>query len=136
MREYSPGGSINDDYAYGCDNCEMIDGRPVLIWREDQLPGEHRDHFSLCFECLSKLYFQYAADQDKIGESVIIKRAVIPESLRNEIFKRDGFKCVACGATQDLAVDHVIPFSKGGTSTKDNLRTLCKSCNSKKGNAF
>lgn len=56
------------------------------------------------------------------------------EAERQAIFKRDGFKCVICGATDDLTLDHVIPRSKGGTSESGNLQTLCRSCNTSKGN--
>ncbi|MDX2303017.1 MAG: HNH endonuclease [Microscillaceae bacterium] len=52
---------------------------------------------------------------------------------RQNIFKRDGGKCQYCGSTKDLTLDHVIPRSKGGRSTWDNLVTACKHCNSKKG---
>jgi hypothetical protein len=53
--------------------------------------------------------------------------------LRREIFERDGFACLACGATEDLTVDHVLPRSAGGGNGRDNLQTLCRSCNSRKG---
>ena len=56
------------------------------------------------------------------------------EAERQAIFKRDGFKCVICGATDDLTLDHAIPRSKGGTSEPGNLQTLCRSCNTSKGN--
>ena len=53
---------------------------------------------------------------------------------RTNIFKRDGERCVYCGTTKDLTIDHVIPRSKGGTESWENLVTACHSCNSKKGN--
>ncbi len=59
-------------------------------------------------------------------------RRVVPAGLRQFIFKRDGHRCVICGSTQGLTLDHVIPVSKGGRTSKENLKTLCKSCNSKK----
>lgn len=52
---------------------------------------------------------------------------------RQNIFKRDGMKCQYCGATSDLTIDHVIPRSRGGASSWDNLTTACRQCNSKKG---
>ncbi len=52
---------------------------------------------------------------------------------RQNIFKRDGGKCQYCGSTKDLTLDHVIPRSKGGRSSWDNLVSACKNCNSKKG---
>lgn len=55
--------------------------------------------------------------------------------IRYDVLKRDNFKCVICGATPAndvnclLHVDHIIPYSKGGKNTLDNLRTLCSKCN-------
>ena len=52
--------------------------------------------------------------------------------LRFEIFKRDGFKCVYCGATPlnaALHVDHVDPKAKGGIDEPSNLVTACSDCN-------
>ena len=43
--------------------------------------------------------------------------------------------CTTCYTTTDLTTDHVIPMSRGGTSTWDNVQVLCRSCNSKKRNA-
>jgi 5-methylcytosine-specific restriction endonuclease McrA len=57
----------------------------------------------------------------------------IPEALRWEVFERDDFRCRMCGARRWLRADHIIPESKGGEMTLDNLQTLCRSCNSKKG---
>ena len=52
---------------------------------------------------------------------------------RQNIFKRDGNKCQYCGATNHLTLDHVMPRSRGGASSWDNLITACRNCNSKKG---
>ncbi len=41
--------------------------------------------------------------------------------------------CEVCGTTTDLTTDHVIPKVRGGTDDRDNLRTLCRPCNSSKG---
>lgn len=60
-------------------------------------------------------------------------KKVISPSLRWEVFERDEFKCVKCGVRKDLTVDHIIPESKGGNATLENLQTMCKSHNSAKG---
>mgnify|MGYP000196719752 FL=1 len=52
---------------------------------------------------------------------------------RQNVFKRDGHKCQYCGKAKDLTIDHVLPKSKGGKSTWNNLVTACKKCNSLKG---
>lgn len=54
------------------------------------------------------------------------RRRVIPTAVKLEVWKRDGARCVQCGATDNLHFDHVIPFSKGGTSIKaENVQLLC-----------
>lgn len=51
---------------------------------------------------------------------------LIPSSVKLEVWQRDGGKCVMCGATDNLHFDHVIPYSKGGTSLRaENIQLLC-----------
>ena len=57
----------------------------------------------------------------------------ISRRLRARVYARDGHACVLCGATADLTLDHVHPRSLGGAHDEDNLQTLCRSCNSRKG---
>jgi 5-methylcytosine-specific restriction endonuclease McrA len=52
---------------------------------------------------------------------------------RQNIFKRDNHSCVYCGTSEDLTLDHLVPKSRGGKSSWDNLVTACKRCNAKKG---
>jgi hypothetical protein len=55
-----------------------------------------------------------------------ITRRVIPTWVKLEVWKRDSGKCAKCGATDDLHFDHIIPYSKGGSSnTPDNIQLLC-----------
>jgi len=50
---------------------------------------------------------------------------------RRAVFVRDNFTCQYCGRTAEN-VDHVVPRSKGGTHTWDNVVAACKRCNSTK----
>ena len=52
--------------------------------------------------------------------------------VRQRIFNRDGFKCVACGSTEYLTIDHIISIYRGGTDEDKNLQTLCNQCNARK----
>ncbi|OKH72779.1 HNH nuclease [Mycobacterium sp. SWH-M5] len=68
------------------------------------------------------------------------QRALMTSKLRNSIKARDNYTCRYCSvslAAQPhllLEVDHIIPVSKGGLSTPDNLQTLCWRCNRTKSN--
>jgi 5-methylcytosine-specific restriction endonuclease McrA len=57
----------------------------------------------------------------------------IPATLRWEVWERDNFTCVKCGARRFLHVDHIHPESRGGETCVENLQTLCQSCNCSKG---
>ena len=58
------------------------------------------------------------------------RRRVIPTAVKLEVWKRDGGKCVKCGAAEDLHFDHIIPWSKGGSSsTAHNIQLLCSKHN-------
>ena len=55
---------------------------------------------------------------------------VIPTPVKVEVWKRDKGRCTKCGSQQDLHFDHVIPYSKGGSSlSADNIQLLCSKCN-------
>lgn len=62
------------------------------------------------------------------------RRGPIPQSLRYEVLKRDGYKCQCCGRTPKedgvkLEVDHILAVALGGTDDPTNLRSLCEDCN-------
>jgi hypothetical protein len=53
------------------------------------------------------------------------RRRLIPTPVKLEVWKRDGGKCVVCGATDELHFDHDLPFAKGGTSfIAENVQLL------------
>lgn len=66
-----------------------------------------------------------------------MKRQTLSQRTRFEIFKRDGFQCLYCGATplqRALHVDHdVVPVAEGGGNSPANLVTACSDCNLGKG---
>ncbi|MDY6937079.1 MAG: HNH endonuclease [Cyanobacteriota bacterium] len=57
----------------------------------------------------------------------------IPPVNRREVLRRDNHTCVYCGSRKQLTLDHVLPKSKGGTHTWDNVVTACSPCNARKG---
>lgn len=70
-------------------------------------------------------------NKDKAKPSSSKKK--ISSRLRLKVYARDNYACVHCGTNKDLTIDHIYPESKGGTKVFENLQTLCRSCNSRKG---
>jgi hypothetical protein len=51
---------------------------------------------------------------------------IIPGAVKAEVWQRDKGKCVVCGSTTNLHFDHIIPYSKGGSSlVSENIQLLC-----------
>jgi 5-methylcytosine-specific restriction endonuclease McrA len=76
-----------------------------------------------------------------------IRFGVAYEDLNKfEIFERDGYRCYLCGTTvvihiedghpNKATIDHVIPLSKGGGHTEENVKTCCFECNNLKGSFY
>jgi len=66
----------------------------------------------------------------------IMKKERIPTNLRRRVIERDGYFCVYCDedlTNAEIHLDHVIPESRGGTTTYDNLQVTCRKCNLAKG---
>ncbi len=94
-----------------------------------------------CAECYRQAFDGFEkelAQNDAATEQAAVTasrtaRDPIPTRVRFEVLNRDGFRCRYCGRSQRdgavLHVDHVVPFSKGGPTTEDNLITACSDCN-------
>jgi 5-methylcytosine-specific restriction endonuclease McrA len=82
---------------------------------------------------MRQLYIALAEHWDDEGDPIWRGKRPIPQRLALAVKDRDGHLCQSCGTRDDLAVDHLIPESKGGPMVMENLQTLCRSCNSSKG---
>lgn len=66
------------------------------------------------------------------NRQVVYKQASsrsIPQEIKVTVYQRDAGKCVECQATDYLEYDHIIPFSKGGATSVNNIQLLCRRCN-------
>ena len=111
----------------------MIDAQEFIIWAM----GMHLDEVGRIFtelcEQVSKRNFEFAEQFPFVGRiySGTAKRPSIPPSRRRQVLSAG--KCAYCNSTERLVVDHIKPYSKGGTHDLENLQCLCWPCNSKKG---
>lgn len=117
---------INDNkyypYKNGCRACgDMFFASTVLFYNSEKV----------CPRCRGLA---------KTNAGIILVKAVYESTcttlwlkMRFNVFKRDNFHCVYCGrGVEDgikLNCDHVVPLSKGGTTTYGNLVTSCFECN-------
>lgn len=70
----------------------------------------------------------------RLRQFVRVPYRPLPLTRRN-VFQRDGHSCQYCGTTQaPLSIDHVMPRSRGGSDSWDNVTTACLPCNVRKGN--
>lgn len=73
---------------------------------------------------------------DSMQPRLIAQKFIGRKDIREQIFYRDGYMCLNCGSSERLELDHIMPISKGGENSINNLQTLCKSCNCKKKDTF
>ncbi|MFL2972594.1 MAG: HNH endonuclease [Candidatus Thalassarchaeaceae archaeon] len=79
------------------------------------------DHSRKKWESHSSLQFESSAPAKR--------SRYISNSVRGEVWSRDRGMCVICQSMDDLQFDHIIPHSRGGSNTAQNLQILCKRCN-------
>jgi 5-methylcytosine-specific restriction endonuclease McrA len=53
--------------------------------------------------------------------------------LRRAVYEKHGSKCKQCGSSEEIEIDHIIPWSKGGLTVLENLQPLCWLHNGQKG---
>lgn len=120
----------------------------VLVLNNDYSPITVTDlirGFKLVFKGKAEIV-EHIEDNPIVTESQTYKRpsvirllkyVVLPykkiKPSRDNIFRRDEMECVYCDSKKNLTIDHVLPRSRGGQNTWENLVTCCTKCNCKKG---
>lgn len=94
------------------------------------------EQFSVVLSVLANAMEDGDERREKDRARAVARRTSLPNTwgeLRQTVFERDNFTCVYCGATDNLACDHVLALMRGGRTELSNLATACKPCNSSKG---
>lgn len=61
-----------------------------------------------------------------------ISKMTLRKPTKSMIYLRDGYKCCYCSKTKNLTLDHIIPQSRGGEFSWNNICVACSECNTKK----
>lgn len=86
-----------------------------------------------CINCADGSKFPIPVVIKLIKVIRLIYRAHVPYTKKNVII-RDNYRCVYCGSTENLTVDHILPTSRGGKTCFENCVASCQKCNNKKNN--
>lgn len=114
---------------------------PTYSFRYISAGGRNETQFDITMDLDTLERFEnYLAEKIKVKNSAAGQRRLMTPKLRSAIKERDGYTCKLCGNSTSaepnllLEIDHIIPVSKGGLTTEDNLQTLCWKCNRHKSN--
>lgn len=118
-------------------------------WQNDGLPSDERmlarigklnaaqwaESGFIILDLLSAERDGFTAVQRATGQvPKKLQRPAIPVDVKRKVFQRDGYRCRYCGTYEaSFEVDHMLPWSRGGTHALENLTIACAPCNRSKG---
>jgi hypothetical protein len=143
--EHQPGGSLTENGKFhraaqgfksgtkGPDIVQVYEKIKAGIWSDNgyfHLVDSWKEHDGIRDVFKFKLVAIENIEDERQAEDLpnrLVERSrIIPTNVKLEVWARDGGRCVTCGATDELHFDHIVPFSKGGTSLKaENIQLLC-----------
>ncbi len=111
---------------------------PLSLWSwQDTLKAVFLDRVDVVAEYETEVHSVNRAMRlpSVVSLKTYVNHARRPAFTRFNVFLRDGFACQYCGKSdrEDLTFDHVVPRSKGGKTTWDNIVAACSPCNLRKG---
>jgi 5-methylcytosine-specific restriction endonuclease McrA len=109
---------------------------PLSLWPwQEAVKAAFLDRVSIVAEYDAVVRSQRS--EIRIPSVVVLKDYVKPQKrvafTRFNLFLRDEFSCQYCGAKGDLTFDHVLPRSRGGVTSWENVVAACSPCNLRKG---
>ncbi|MEM7440990.1 MAG: HNH endonuclease [Pseudomonadota bacterium] len=110
---------------------------PLSLWRwQDAVKAAYLERVTIIAEYDQAVHSPSV--EIKIPSVIVLKDYVKPSKTsaftRFNLFLRDEFTCQYCGSKGDMTFDHVVPRSRGGRTTWENVVAACGPCNLKKGN--
>lgn len=126
LNELGKGFFIIDD-AESFYNWTCVQGWGVI---NSEFAREVVPHWLKKRECIKSPYGSFT---DVLISSTSVRKRTFRGKFKNKILERDGNRCVLCSSQDELTLQHVVPYSKGGETNSRNLVTLCAKCNQNMG---
>jgi HNH endonuclease len=115
--------------AARCGN--MLPYEPLTLARRTGVDPHYGDQADGAIKQLEQSGFiQPVAEHQLESRS---RRLRLSDNVRAQVLLRDGARCRRCGSTLVLEIDHIEPVRAGGDDDFNNLQTLCRRCNRRKG---
>ena len=118
---------LSDDLVWVNRPCRSSEDYQYIKLKVEEFVLEKRDEYSALIRKVERL--RKILDNNFHGS-----REFPTDDVLAFVMKRDEEKCVLCDSREFLQFDHIYPRSKGGSDETGNLRILCRTCNSKRGN--
>lgn len=103
--------------------------------QEDKMSKSDREKTCSVFGHICPVFF-VSEPFTETGQLRYVSRH-IPRPILIRVVRRDNSTCQVCGRhllDDEIQIDHVIPYTKGGPTTESNLRVICSNCNNEKSN--
>ena len=127
--EHCPALVLNADYR-------PLSYYPLSVWNwQDTIKAVFMDRVNIVSEyeqVVRSPSFEFRLPS-VVSLKTYVKPARYPAFTRFNVFLRDRFTCQYCGGKHELTFDHLVPRSKGGITTWENIVSACSPCNLKKG---
>ncbi len=83
-------------------------------------------------DAISNLVEPFRESTGYVRNAHTLRSRHIPAQIERSVQSRDCGHCIVCGTTNDLQLDHIVPFIKGGEHAASNLRLLCEACHGRR----
>jgi len=105
----------------------------VEVWRDELVDRGDLRVSADAINCYSDTAFDVAyLVRPRDFQRFQARRKISPE-VREQVYRRDKYRCVTCSSRERLTLDHIHPWSLNGPDDPENLQTMCQPCNSRKG---
>jgi hypothetical protein len=118
---------LSGDLVWVSRPCRSAEDYAYIKLKVEEFILEKRDEYSALIRRVERL--KKILDKEFDGS-----REFPTDDVLAFVMKRDGEKCALCDSREFLQFDHIYPRSKGGSDETGNIRILCRTCSSKRGN--